>query len=175
MGNISAFVKQKLVIGILISQSVFKAELFDRLTREFGPADYVSEPLAFTFTHYYDAEMGPPITRYFLSFSVLVDPAELAGIKIKTNQMEDAFRRDGKRKINLDPGILNLSRFILATTKDGSHRIPLREGIYGEVTLTFEHKQFRPMPWTYPDFRSEPYLVILKTIRNLYVEQIKHI
>lgn len=173
MGDINQFVKQKLVIGILISRAELKDELFNRLTREFGEPDYISPPLVFNFTNYYDEEMGTPITRYFISFSDLVDPAELAEIKLKTNAIENEFSLEGKRKINLDPGILNLSRFILATTKDGSHRIPLRAGIYGEVTLTFEHKQFRPMPWTYPDFRSEEYLAILKEIRNLYVTQLK--
>jgi hypothetical protein len=173
MGNQKEFVKEKLVIGVLISRLKLKDSLFQKLSAEFGPTDFVSELLDFTFTGYYDAEMGTPITRIFLSFQELIDPGALATIKIKTNRIEADFTEDGKRKINLDPGVLCLSRFILATTKDGSHRIPLQAGIYGEVTLTFEHKQFRPLPWTYPDFRSERYLAILKEIRTLYVSQLK--
>ncbi len=64
--------------------------------------------------------------------------------------IEDAFREGGDRTLNLDPGLLSLSRFALATTKDGSHRIPLRDGIYAEVTLVYERGGFHPLPWTVP-------------------------
>jgi Domain of unknown function (DUF4416) len=102
-----------------------------------------------------------------------VDPADLADVKRATNGIEDAFREDGDRKLNLDPGLLNLSRFVLATTKDHAHRIPLRDGIYAEVTLVFAHGEFRPLPWTYPDFRSEPVRAALKEIRGRYHARIR--
>ena len=53
-------------------------------------------PFPFTFTHYYDAEMGPPIDRFFISFERLVDPAGLARTKQETNGIEDLFRERGE-------------------------------------------------------------------------------
>jgi hypothetical protein len=142
--------------------------LLARLTEEFGKSDFQSETLPFDFTHYYDAEMGVPIKRFFVSIEEPKPPEGLSDIKLRSNRIEDEFRVEGKRRVNLDPGFLALSRFVLATTKEGSHRIPLSSGIYGEVTLLFEKGEFRPLPWTYPDFRSDAYRSILKSIREIY-------
>jgi hypothetical protein len=49
---------------------------------------------------------------------------------------------------------LQLGKFLLASTKDQGHRIYLRDGIYAEVTLRFEGKEFVPWPWTYADYRE---------------------
>ena len=75
--------------------------------------------------------------------------------------------------MNLDPGLLSLPRFVLATTKESAHRIPLEEGIYAEITLLYEKGSFRPLAWTYPDFRSEGYIVLLNEIRLRYKSQLK--
>jgi hypothetical protein len=116
--------------------------------------------------------MGVPITRFFVSFLRLIDPGSLAGIKRQTNRLEELFAESGKRKVNIDPGLLNLSRFILASSKDGSHRIPLSGGIFAEVTLVYESGSYRPLEWTYPDYRSCEYRDILADIRRLYKAQV---
>jgi hypothetical protein len=171
MGTAGVFNREKLVVAILISAAGRKDELVSCLSDRWGPVDFASDPFPFTFTHYYDAEMGPPIDRFFISFERLVDPAALARTKQETNGIEDLFREGGERKVNLDPGLLSLPRFVLATTKENAHRIPLSDGIYAEITLLYEKGGFRPLPWTYPDFRSEPTLSILNKIRARYKSQ----
>ncbi|MGD0724225.1 MAG: DUF4416 family protein [Spirochaetia bacterium] len=173
MGTAGVFSREKLVIAILISAIGRSDELISRLADRWGPVDFASDPFTFTFTHYYDAEMGSPIDRLFISFERLVDPSCLARTKQETNGIEDLFREKGSRKVNLDPGLLSLPRFVLATTKENAHRIPLTEGIYAEITLLYGKGSFRPLPWTYPDFRSEPTLSILNKIRALYKSQPK--
>jgi hypothetical protein len=74
--------------------------------------------------------------------------------------------------VNIDPGLLSLSRFILASSKDGSHRVPLCEGVFAEITLVYERGGYRALPWTYPDYRSSEYLDILAEIRKLYKAQL---
>ncbi len=54
---------------------------------------------------------------------------------------------------------------MLATTKDHAHRIYLGRGIYAEVTLTFLKGAFEPMPWTYPDYRTEAYRRFFEQVR----------
>ena len=162
------FTEEKLIFGVLISKEKFRHHLLARLNQEFGKIDFQSDTLDFIYTHYYDAEMGAPIKRFFVSVEEPMSPDTLASIKLRSNRMEDEFREEGKRRVNLDPGFLSLSRLVLATTKEGSHRIALNSGIYGEVTLLFEKGEFRPLPWTYPDFRSDAYRFILKTIRGIY-------
>jgi hypothetical protein len=172
MGLAAAFTAEKLVIGVLISRPERKAELTDALTACWGQADYCGEPFPFTFTSYYDEEMGVPISRFFLSFERLMDPSRLAAIKKETNALEERWREAGRRRVNLDPGFLALSRFTLATTKESAHRIPLTGGIFAEITLLWHKGSFQPLPWTYPDFRSDHYLSILNAIRARYKAQL---
>jgi hypothetical protein len=172
MADVKAFTPEKLVIGVLISRVERKEELLAELSARWGPVDFACDPFPFTFTTYYDEEMGAPIQRFFTSFKDLVDPSALARIKRETNGIEERFREERGRTVNLDPGVLSLSRFSLATTKESAHRIPLDGGIYAEITLLFRKGTFRPLEWTYPDFRSERYIAILNGIRARYKMQI---
>ncbi len=129
MGAIEPFAKTKLIMGVLSTLPEKKDELRRILVEEFGPIDYESREFDFTFTDYYVPEMGSGIKRFFYSFVNLVNPDQLPGIKIRTNELEERFAADGNRKINLDPGLLSLSSLILATTKNNVHRIPLPKGI----------------------------------------------
>lgn len=173
MGDINAFQKENLIIGVLSTMPGVELELQNRLEKEFGPVDLISEQLDFNFTSYYDDEMGQGIRRWFYSFTTLIDPSKLPAIKALTNKIEECWAVDGERKVNLDPGLLDLNRLILATTKNVGHRIPLQDGIYGEVTLIFMKKDFHPLPWTYPDYQSPEYIKILKEIRGLYKVKLK--
>ncbi len=173
MGRAKNFTREKLVIGVLISKRGFLNELKSLLEGDFGPVDYESRIFLFDFSHYYDKEMGTPIYRLFYSFKKLIDPSDLWRIKLVTNEIEERFIADEGRKVNLDPGIMALSRFVLASTKESSHRIPLNGGIYGEITLMFEGGKFRPVEWTYPDYRSERYIEILGEIRKIYRDQLR--
>ncbi len=173
MGTPQAFAPEKLVVGVLTSRADRMGAILDALQESWGPVDRVSEGIPFTFTHYYDAEMGGDITRFFASFRRLVAPDGLSAVKLATNALEDVWREGAGRTVNLDPGLLCLSRFVLATTKEGSHRIPLRAGIWAEVTLMYEKGSFRPLPWTYPDYRSAEYIDILNGMRGLYKDQVR--
>lgn len=173
MGEIKDFTKEKLVIGVLSTLPGSRGELIRILEQEFGTIDYESPCMDFNFTNYYVPEMGSGIQRCFYSFETCVDPSTLYDIKIRTNRMEERFSAENMRKINLDPGLLSLDRFMLATTKNNGHRIPLKEGIYAEVTLLFVNKKFEPLPWTYTDFRSREYQDILLKIRALYKKNLK--
>ena len=173
MGTAGRFTPEKLVMGILCSFPDCEPSLRALLVERWGPIDSESDPIPFTFTHYYDAEMGGAITRRFVSFERLVDPSCLWRVKIETNSLEDRFRSGGTRRVNLDPGLVALSRFTLATTKENAHRLPLSDGIYAEITLLYANGGFRALEWTYPDFRSPAYREILNGIRARYKEQLR--
>jgi hypothetical protein len=166
------FREEKLVIAALLGAGVSREEALAPLRRDFGSADFTSREIPFDFTDYYTREMGPGLRRLFVSFRTLVSPDRLAEIKLATNRLEAGTVDGGRRRINLDPGLLCLSRFVLATTKESSHRIPLASGIYAEVTLIFQGGTFRPLEWTYPDYKSPEYIAALNSIRALYRTQI---
>ncbi len=130
-----------------------------KLEQAFGPVGRASAALVFDQTDYYAATMGSPLKKQLFTFRSLLVPDRLAGVKLQTNALEDELARSGTypevRPLNLDPGLLTLGKFMLATTKDQAHRIYLGDGIYAEVTLRFHHGAWEPWPWTYADYRQE--------------------
>jgi hypothetical protein len=173
MGIPRPFAPAKLVVAVIASRPELRDAARERLQALFGAVDAESEPEPFTFTSYYDGEMGKPLSRWFLAFERLVVPDSLPAIKLATNALEAELAESGRRTFNLDPGLLTLARFSLATTKESAHRIPLRDGIYAELTLKYEKGGFRPLPWTYPDYRSARYLAVLERIRARLKEQLR--
>jgi hypothetical protein len=173
MGTAGTYTPEKLVLAILSPLPGAGEEVAAAAASSWGPVDLRAGPLPFTWSHYYDSEMGAPLLRSFLSFERLVDPSALAAIKEETNTLEARWTRDGRRSVNIDPGLLAVSRFTLASTKDTAHRVPLSRGIYAELTLLFAGGGFHALEWTYPDYRSEEYQAVLRQIRAVYKEQLR--
>jgi hypothetical protein len=148
-----------------------------RLQEEFGPVGLASGALPFNQTRYYESSMGADLRKQFLAFAQLVDAAELARIKLTTNDLERRLAAAGSypegRPLNLDPGILSLGKFMLATTKDQAHRIYLRDGVFAEVTLHFQDGAFAPWPWTYADYREPDLLRFILDARGYYKRRLQ--
>jgi hypothetical protein len=148
------------------------------LVPRFGKIDVFSDIIPFAFTNYYADEMGPNLHRKFIAFENLINPKELAPAKLFTNELEAEMseRLGSKRRlVNLDPGYITLSKLVLATTKDYSHRIYLGDGIFAEVTLHYANKRFNPWPWTYPDYKTEAYLRFFEAVRARYLDTLKRV
>ena len=175
MGEIRTPLPVKFFTGILTSIPAIIPPAEERLVAHFGAVDLRSPQYIFNKTHYYDEEMGSPIYRYFLSFEKLMEPSAIAGAKIITNGLESEFAVEYpsvQRPINLDPGYLEQSKIILASTKNYFHRILIAEGIYAEVTLHFEDGAWRPFPWTFPDYKTDDYQQFFASLRGLYRDQL---
>jgi hypothetical protein len=175
MGEIRQTLPVKLFVGLLTSVPDAVAESEKRLVEFFGATDLRSEAYLFDQTHYYDEEMGTPIYRYFLSFEKLMDPAEIAAVKIATNDLEAAYAVDHpqlRRPINLDPGYLEQAKIVLASTKNFFHRVYLAQGIYAEVTLHFQNGVWQSFPWTFPDYKTGRYHPFFTALRKIYREQL---
>ncbi|MEK7825880.1 MAG: DUF4416 family protein [Nitrospirota bacterium] len=140
------------------------------LKKSFGEVSYQSPVYPWDRSGYYEEEIGRDLKRRFLFFAESVMPDRLADIKIETNRIERLFLnktgRNGKRTINIDPGYMNMAKVVLATTKDFSHRVYLRDGIYAEVTLIYIDDSYWPLPYTFPDFRSENYIGLFNSVRG---------
>lgn len=177
MGTISLPKPVNLLIGVLTSIPELLAHTDKILEEHFGPIDLRSDILPFTFTGYYNGEMGKGIQRQFYSFEKLIMPDEIATIKVQTNIIEELLASSKKypvnRPINIDPGYINESRLILASTKDFSHRIYLRDGIYAEVTLNYRGERYETFPWTFPDYKTIVYHSFFLKVREFYVKKLK--
>ena len=158
----------RLIVSVLTPEKEVADSASTLLVRELGPIEEEIGPLAFDFTSYYDAEMGSGIRRWIWVFADLTDRSRLAGIKRLTNEIESAYSREGKRRFNLDPGLLTLENLVLATGKNQAHRIYLGEGVFGDLTLIFRKGVYQPLPWTYPDYASRELTAVLEGVRQRY-------
>jgi hypothetical protein len=169
----------KLIIGILAANQDSLQATIEDLTSEFGKADFVSDVWPFTQTDYYQEETGENILRQFVSIEKLIDPGKLAKVKHQTNKLEKKLAAKLNlglsRPVNLDPGVIEPSKLILATTKNYAHRIYIGEKMYAEVTLVFDKGSWRPLPYTYPDYKQQCYHDFFEKVRKRLLEQLRDI
>lgn len=162
-----------LICGLISNDPDLMSRAVRMLVEYAGPTDAVSVIWPFDSTDYYELEMGEDLQRQFVSFAKLIDPGNLAHQKILSNELERRICYEcglpaDQRRVNLDPGYLSLSKLVLATTKDYSHRLYLRDGIYAESTLHFEDGRWIAWPWTYPDYADGRYHEFFGQVRELY-------
>ncbi len=172
----------KLIIGILAVDKDALSAAVGAVNERIGKVDLVSEVWSFTQTDYYKDETGPNILRQFVSVEELVEPGKLAEIKHATNKLEQEIAGEIggvnpalqlTRPVNLDPGLIEASKLVLATTKNYSHRIYIGNKMYAEVTLIYEKGGWRHFEWTYPDYRQQCYQEFFTKVRNRLLEQLK--
>ena len=168
----------KLLIAIMAADQKCLTAARDAIIAEFGTIDLESDVWPFDQTDYYKDQTGPHILKQFASIDKLINPGELARIKHKTNRIEqklaELLHSAGvvwPRPINLDPGIIEPSKLILASTKNYSHRIYIGDGIYAEVTLTFGKGKWQPFSYTYPDYKQLGYHEFFSQVRSRLIEQ----
>jgi hypothetical protein len=163
-----------LICGIIMPPPAAESEVRSLLEEHFGPIELASAEIPFDFTDYYAAEFGPNLLRRWVSFVRLQPRDALAAIKTAANRLEDSRRGpDGRRTVNLDPGLLTMHNLVLASTKDYSHRVYLNRGIHAEVTLIYEHGGFRALPWTYRDYTSPAALAFFSAVRARYLDKLR--
>lgn len=170
MGIIKEIRPVKLFFAEFSSETDIFKLVEDKLEKIFGEIDFHSSTFDFNYTDYYEEEMGKNLKKKFISFKKLINPKEISKIKLISQKIEEEFKKNGKRRINLDPGYLSLSKVVLVSTKDSYHRLYLEDGIYGEVTLYFFKGEYKTFQWTYPDYRD--FHKVFEEIRKNYKEQI---
>ena len=134
----------------------------EQLTARHGAIAFTSPDFAFDQTKYYEATMGTGLRKRLLVFDALVPADCLPDVKRAAIALENELAASGRfpesRPLNLDPGLVQLGKFLLASTKDHAHRVYLRDGIFAEVTLRFQGGAFEFWPWTFADYREEAVL-----------------
>jgi len=177
LGKIRTPSQVKLICGLIFSDTAILQQVLDRLEDKFGPVDVQSEVFPFTHTDYYRKEMGKGLGRKFVAFSRLIRQEQLPEVKLFTNGLEEnlsvEIEGQKRRRVNIDPGYLEASKLVLVSTKNFSHRIYLRGGIYAEVALQYREKGFQPLPWTYPDYLTPQVLDFLRRVRMIYMGQVR--
>ncbi|PKN24134.1 MAG: DUF4416 domain-containing protein [Deltaproteobacteria bacterium HGW-Deltaproteobacteria-21] len=163
----------KLICSVFSPEETMIRECIEHLEEIFGMADWVGPPMFFDRTKYYEREMGWPLHRRFVSFTRLIRPERIVEAKLAADGLEQKYSREGKRRVNIDPGYVSLERLVLATGKNYTHRVYLSKGVYADLTLLFQRGTFRSLEWTFPDYASSEMIGIFNEIRTGYKEQLR--
>jgi len=161
--------RAKLICSIFAGDGSRIERSVEALESLWGPADWRSSVMPFDRTSYYDREFGGGLRRQFVSFARLVGQDLLVDIKHEAARLEGEFTRNGRRLVNIDPGVLTAERLVLATGKNFTHRIYLGRGVFADLTLIFQRGSYRPLPWTYPDYASPAVVELWNVLRKRYL------
>lgn len=147
-----------LIAAIMAPDEAVLARARERLGDAIAPIHQLGPVYAFAYSSYYEKEMGAGLLKQLVWFEGLVDPAVLVQVKRQTMELErELGREEGgqvRRRANLDPGLVTIESLVLASTKYSGHRICIGPGLYAETTLLFQRGEYRPLEWTYQDFRT---------------------
>jgi hypothetical protein len=155
--------------AIMFPNEELYAKAMKLLQDKFGEILGMGEIFSVTeFTSYYVKEFGENLKKQFILFKEPVRAEKFYQAKIWSNKVEQKIQEpeNDKRFVNIDPGYLEASKFVLFSSKDFSHRIYQGEGIFAEVTMLFMHGKFHKMGWTYEDYWHETNRNFLKKMRT---------
>ena len=162
----------KLFAAVLYREESSLEQARKLLSGSFGLEDHVSRPVLFGHTEFYREEMGEPLYRIFISYSPLVHPQYLVTAKLEASRIEQELAcSDGKRRVNIDPGVLDYLKVVLASFKYQAQKIYLDRGVWADLTLYYRKGGWARFEWTFPDFKAGLYDRPLIEIRRIYKRQ----
>jgi hypothetical protein len=77
--------------------------------------------------------------------------------------------------VNVDPGYLDGTKLVLATTKNAGHRVYIDSGVHAEIELIYRCGAFTPLEWTYADYREPAALEFFAKVRRNYLAELKEL
>lgn len=162
----------KLFTGLIHGPSSPLDECIRSLGEGIGEIEFTSCAMPFSYTGYYEEEMGMGLKRTLVTYRRLIRREEIVELKIFTNKLEKVFSFGNKRTINIDPGYIAQEHVILATGKGFSHRPYLGRGVYADLTLMYVKDEYRALEWTYPDYGTAEMRELFRELRHKYAVQL---
>ena len=151
----------------LVSENSIKA-LWEQ---EWGESVYFDHPF-FPMKNYYSKEMGDSklLQRLFGVSLNLQNRKNFVQGKVWSTKKEIEMSHEKLevkfRTVNIDFGCLSLENMQLATGKPYSHRIYLGKGVYSDLTYVFQNKSYKPLDWTYPDYKEKDMINFFNSVRE---------
>ena len=148
------------------------AELLSRVEEEligvFGEIALKSPPFSFDISSYYLDEMGEGLQRFWYGFRDLCAAEQLPAARLATGRIEEKLTARGKRRVNLDPGYLDLGKLVLASQKEAPDKIYMGRGVWAHTCLRFRFGEFTAPDHSFPDFRDGRFDEFMLEARKLY-------
>jgi len=156
----------KIIIGAIYSDPYWLEQAKEQLEKQNLKIHHQSPEFTFDQTDYYSSEMGDGLKRRFLSVRGIYRLESSADWKLRMVEIENHLSLDGKRKINLDPGFLDLHRVVLLSGKEGPQKIYMRNGVWADLILLKDKGGYRDLEWTFPDLRDGRYNNFFLKVRS---------
>jgi len=164
----------KLFAGLLSPDKNLLIAIEEELTALYGAIDARSEIVPWEVSGYYEPEMGSNLLRRFVSFARPIAPEALPEIKLVAGAVERRHSTaSGARRVNIDPGYVDVGKVVLASTKPAGHRMYIHSGIYAEITLLYHSGRYQGFVYTYADFLWPATTAFLTEARRTYLRQLK--
>lgn len=165
--------------AVLVIAFMYKdRKIYDLALKEalenFNSIRIISEEFSFSHSSYYRIEMGENLKKRFAVFENMIERDYITKVKKITDKIEKKYLdSNGNRKINIDPAMLTLENFVLATNKNFTHRIYLKEGVFADLTLIYSRKNgYIELPWTYADYSMDETKNFLNNVRELFYDEL---
>lgn len=146
----------RLIAGLMYCSEERLQKAIVILQERFGPVDLFSERYAFSFTDYYEDEMGKGLLKVFACFLDPIERERIADIRIETGKIEETLSINGKRTINIDPGYVTKDAVFVASFKDRAHKAYLGRGVFLDLQMVLGKRKPRFFEWTFADYREKP-------------------
>ena len=169
-----------LVCAVTYNNQIHLKKSLDRLQGLCGRILFETIPYHFVGNEYYAREMGDGLLKKFIVFEKQILQHKLYEQKLQTIKIEKLLatksnETDLKRNVNIDPGLLTTGNLVLSSSKYSPHRTSIGPGIFAELTLLYEKGIYKPLPWTYLDYKNKLVQDILRKTRQhlkIYIRNI---
>ena len=138
------------------------------LASVFGEIALKSVPFAFDTSEYYRPELGEGLLRIWYGFRDLCAAERLVEARLTTGEIEDRLAVEGRRRVNLDPGYLDLGKLVLASLKEAPDKVYMGEGVWAHTCLQFRDGKFTAPDHSFPDFMDGRFDGLMLEARALY-------
>lgn len=162
----------KRLAALLWSDAQSLEAVLSRLGSIWGAIDHSGANFPFDLTDYYEREMGKGLRKRIVSFSRLMSPEALADAKLAAIDVEDLFSGPSGRRVNIDPGYMDVHKVVLASVKLAAQKIHIGRGVCADMLLRYSRGKFHAFEWTFADFKDGRYEADLLAIRTLYKAQL---
>ncbi|MBF0607299.1 MAG: DUF4416 family protein [Candidatus Magnetobacterium sp. LHC-1] len=161
--------KAVLFCGLLYSDGEACEAAMAAVSEAFGRIELQAGQFQWDYYRHYEGELGTPVRRRFIAIDGAFDSGAIADVKRRTIEIEGVLSVCGRRRVNIDPGYITLAKVVLASTKNYSHRVYLRNGIYAEVTLIYnkDKRLYVPHLFTYLDYKEPAAIDFMLQVRRL--------
>ncbi len=163
----------KLILAITCRDDLQREEIKELAIRRWGKIDFEGALNPYAQKTPFFEEAGPPLLRGWISFSHLVDPGQIASIKNAASDLEARFLSQGKRRVDLNVGILDLYKLVFTSTHPAPQRLYHSDGVYLEMQVLFMKGKCQTLPWSYEEFKSHLLDEEFFKLQNLYQEALQ--